>query len=157
MQLRRAVPLPLSLVALLASAGCVSVGPRDPAPVPAHGSVPPLGAPEDPSAGTALPLGQLPPAAAGEPRGTPVPEPGRSPASGSAAEVVRPAPDPAPRRAREKAVPHPRHTRAAGPAGGHPRRPAAPPARMDEMCAAADGAGVVPPSIVDLCLRQYGH
>ncbi|MEU6315480.1 hypothetical protein [Streptomyces sp. NPDC047014] len=124
MQLHRAVPL--SLVALLASAGCVSVGPRDPAPEPARTSVPPVGAPADPSPGAdALPLGRLPAAA---------PEP------------------------TAKAAPRPRHTRVPGPAGaGHPRRrPPAPP-RTDEMCALADGSGVVPPSIVDLCLRQYGR
>ncbi|MFD9360127.1 hypothetical protein ACFWB8_36825, partial [Streptomyces sp. NPDC060031] len=60
MQLRRAVPL--SLVALLASAGCVSVGPQTPA-VPARRSVPQAGATEVPAPrdGPApLPLGKLP-------------------------------------------------------------------------------------------------
>ncbi|MFD5678386.1 hypothetical protein ACFWID_40505, partial [Streptomyces sp. NPDC127040] len=49
----------------------------------------------------------------------------------------------------------PRRAHPPGPASPHPgRRPAAPPA-MDELCAAADGT--VPPSIVDLCLREYGR
>ncbi|MYV74506.1 hypothetical protein GT352_11240, partial [Streptomyces sp. SID1046] len=67
MQLRRAVPL--SLVVLLASTGCVSVGPQDAAPAPVRGSVPPAEAPEVP-APLALPLGALPEVAA------PAPAPG---------------------------------------------------------------------------------
>lgn len=138
MQLRRAVPL--SLVALLASAGCVSVGPDSPAPVP--GSVPPVGAPDRAAAPSALPLGRLPDAAADEAR--PDASAGRSPAKAARPLSGRPAKPAAPRRARPP-----------GPASPHPRRkPAVPPA-MDELCAAADGA--VPPSIVDLCLREYGR
>ncbi|MEV7524279.1 hypothetical protein [Streptomyces sp. NPDC091371] len=113
MQLRRA--LPLSLVALLASAGCVSVGPAEPVPGPvtgpARGPVPPVAAPDAP---VSLPLGNLPAL--------------------------------------------PRRARTPGPASGRPRRtpvPPADPARVDGLCAAAEGA--VPPSIVDLCLRQYGR
>ncbi|MDD9376017.1 hypothetical protein M8Z33_04895 [Streptomyces sp. ZAF1911] len=44
MQLRRV--LPLSLVALLASAGCVSVGGPGASDVPARGPVPPADAPD---------------------------------------------------------------------------------------------------------------
>uniref|UniRef100_A0AAU2JH74 Lipoprotein n=1 Tax=Streptomyces sp. NBC_00049 TaxID=2903617 RepID=A0AAU2JH74_9ACTN len=150
MQLRRAVPL--SLVALLASAGCVSVGPAGSIPAPARGALPPLEAPDVPGAPgaafgadgpPALPLGKLPAD----------PDSGSGPGSGS-----DPAPDasPAPRRA-AKAAPKPRRARPSKPSAGHPhRRPAPPPLpRMDELCAAADGN--VPPSIVDLCLRQYGR
>ncbi|MEU9161846.1 hypothetical protein AB0D29_16440 [Streptomyces sp. NPDC048424] len=144
MQLRRAVPL--SLVALLASAGCVSVAPQDSAPVPVRGSVPPANAPELPTP-LALPLGELPATPETDPH--PDPEP--------AAERGRaPEPEPSRERARAKTVP-PRRTRVPGPATAHPhpRRRPAPAPRMDELCAAADG--VVPPSIVDLCLRQYGR
>ncbi|MFD3326756.1 hypothetical protein [Streptomyces sp. NPDC058701] len=140
MQLRRAVPL--SLVALLASAGCVSVGPDSPAP--ATGSVPPVGAPDRPAAPSALPLGKLPGPAADEPRPVPDVSAGRPPAKAARPLSGRPAKPAAPRRA------HP-----PGPASPHPRRkPTGPPA-MDELCAAADGT--VPPSIVDLCLREYGR
>ncbi|MFD8986372.1 hypothetical protein ACFV0Q_41715, partial [Streptomyces sp. NPDC059564] len=65
MQLRRAA-LPLSLLALLASAGCVSVGPESGGPGPARGSVPPLDAPDTPDGQRTvappapLPLGELP-------------------------------------------------------------------------------------------------
>ncbi|MEV6677345.1 hypothetical protein AB0N09_10825 [Streptomyces erythrochromogenes] len=147
MQLRRA--LPLSLVALLASAGCVSVGPQDPAVVapPVRGSVPSADAPERASPPD-LPLGELPP--------TVPPEASPDPARGPAADTDRDrAPVPAaPRvRSRAKQAAPPRRTRVPGGATAHPRRRPAPPPRLDELCAAADG--VVPPSIVDLCLRQY--
>ncbi|WP_404961863.1 hypothetical protein [Streptomyces sp. 147326] len=144
MQLRRAVPL--SLVALLASAGCVSVAPQDAAPVPVRGSVPPADAPELPTP-LALPLGKLPATAEHDPAADPGPGPERDPG---------PEPAPSPDRARAKATP-PRRARVPGPATAHPhqRRRPAPPPRIDELCAAADG--VVPPSIVDLCLRQYGR
>ncbi|CAM5281342.1 hypothetical protein [Streptomyces avidinii] len=143
MQLRRAVPL--SLVVLLASTGCVSVGPQDTASSPARGAVPPAEAPETPTP-LALPLGPLPPAA------TPGPDasPGPKPATGS-----DPEPEPARGRAPAKAAPPPRRGRVPGPAPAHPRRRPAPPPRMDQLCAAAEGT--VPPSIVDLCLRQYGR
>ncbi|MFG2990355.1 hypothetical protein ACGFZK_13870 [Streptomyces sp. NPDC048257] len=137
MQLRRAVPL--SLVVLLASTGCVSVGPQDAAPAAVRGSVPPAGAPGTPTP-LALPLGALPRAA--------------SPAPESAREPV-PEPEPSRGRAPAKAAPPPRRKRLPGPATAHPRRRPAPPPRMDRICAAAEGA--VPPSIVDLCLRQYGR
>ncbi|MEU4353828.1 hypothetical protein [Streptomyces virginiae] len=146
MQLRRA--LPLSLVALLASAGCVSVGAQDPAPAaappPVRGSVPPAGAPVRP-ARPGLPLGELPAAAPPEP----APDAGRGPA----ADPDRATAPASPRgRAHAKQAAPPRRTRLPGSVTAHPRRRAAPP-RLDELCAAADG--VVPPSIVDLCLRQY--
>ncbi|MFJ4776900.1 hypothetical protein [Streptomyces sp. NPDC088762] len=146
MLLRRAVPL--SLLALLTSAGCVSVGPQDaapvPAPVPVRDSVPPPGVPE------ALPLGKLP--------GAPVPDPAdpqagprQAPAPGRPhAKAARP---PAARPAKPAATT--RRPRAAKPAPPHPRRQPVPPPGADELCAAAEGA--VPPSIVDLCLRQYGR
>ncbi|MFD5624164.1 hypothetical protein [Streptomyces yangpuensis] len=146
MQLRRA--LPLSLVALLASAGCVSVGPHDPAPDPApvRGSVPSADAPER-SAPPALPLGELPsavpPGPAPDTAREPVADPDRAPAAAAPRE-----------RPRAKQAAPPRRTRLPGSTTVHPRRRPAPP-RMDELCAAADG--VVPPSIVDLCLRQYGR
>ncbi|WP_158717774.1 hypothetical protein [Streptomyces sp. NRRL F-2664] len=147
MQLRRA--LPLSLVALLASAGCVSVGPRDPAPspspspAPVRGSVPSADLP----AHAALPLSALPPAA---PPG-PAPDQDRK----AAADPDRAPGSAAPRRrSHAKQAAPPRRTRQPGTATAHPRR-RPPPPRMDELCAAADG--VVPPSIVDLCVRQYGR
>ncbi|MEU7726912.1 hypothetical protein AB0B78_16955 [Streptomyces sp. NPDC040724] len=142
MQLRRAVPL--SLVALLASAGCVSVAPQDADPVPVRGSVPPADAPELPTP-LALPLGKLPTTAEQDPDADPGPEPEQDPG---------PEPAPSRDRARAKATP-PRRARVPGPVTAHPRRRPAPPPRTDELCAAADG--VVPPSIVDLCLRQYGR
>ncbi|MFJ1569134.1 hypothetical protein ACIOG8_33805 [Streptomyces erythrochromogenes] len=147
MQLRRA--LPLSLVALLASAGCVSVGPQDPAavPPPVLGSVPSADAPER-TAPPALPLGELPATVPPEPS----PDTGRGPATDADRDR---APVPAsPRgRPRAKQAAPPRRTRVPGASTAHPRRRPAPPPRLDELCAAADG--VVPPSIVDLCLRQY--
>ncbi|WP_405706719.1 hypothetical protein OG264_05025 [Streptomyces xanthophaeus] len=154
MQLRRAVPL--SLLALLASAGCVSVGPE--APVPVRGPVPPVGVPGAPPtvpASSPLPLGQLP---------APGPDPEADPERGvhSGADGSTPAParspgkaarPPAGRQAKPK-VP-PRRVRPPKPTAAHPHRHPALPARMDELCAAAGDA--VPPSIVDLCLRQYGR
>ncbi|WP_328924187.1 hypothetical protein OG429_05750 [Streptomyces sp. NBC_00190] len=142
MQLRRAVPL--SLLALLASAGCVSVGPQQSVPVPPRGSVPPADAP-DALPPVPLPLGELPAAAAGGTGPRPVPAPD-------------PAPDPAPPAARPRAKasrPSAGRQHAAKPTVPHPRRGPVPPPHVDELCAAAEGA--VPPSIVDLCLRQYGH
>ncbi|WKD36343.1 hypothetical protein [Streptomyces xanthophaeus] len=152
MQLRRAVPL--SLVVLLASTGCVSVGPRDPAAAPVRGSVPPAEAPEDPTP-PALPLGALPEAA------RPAPDAAQDPHAHAHADAEpRPAPkaapEPQPSRGRAaQAAPSPRRGRVPGPATAHPRRRPAPPPRLDQLCAAAEGA--VPPSVVDLCLRQYGR
>ncbi|MFB6810117.1 hypothetical protein [Streptomyces sp. NPDC056387] len=101
MRFRRA--LPLSLVALLASVGCVSTGPET------------------------------------------APGPDADPARGSSAPAVPGTKPPvAPRRARQ-AKPAPPRT---------PRQPA-PPSAPHDPCAAAEGS--VPPSIVDLCIRQYGH
>ncbi|MEV7831495.1 hypothetical protein AB0P12_12820 [Streptomyces subrutilus] len=143
MQLRRAVPL--TLVALLASAGCVSVGPE--APAPARGAVPPLDAPDRPAPRTlpdALPLGRLPVPVTAEPDPAPATGPGRPspeasrPAAGRAA---KPAP--------------PRRVRPPGPATAHPRRKPVAPTAVDRLCDAAEGT--VPPAIVDLCLREYGR
>ncbi|MFF5806915.1 hypothetical protein [Streptomyces sp. NPDC012746] len=154
MQLRRAVPL--SLLALLASAGCVSVGPGSPAP--ARGSAPLVGAPDASdtpdapdtaeSPGTAalpalsvprpLPLGDLP----GQESG-PEPEPDRK---RPPAEAARPP-------AKRPAKPAPPH-RAHPPKPASPRFPERLP-RVDELCAAAEGT--VPASIVDLCVGQYGQ
>ncbi|APU38897.1 hypothetical protein [Streptomyces sp. TN58] len=151
MQLRRA--LPLSLVALMASAGCVSVAPQDPAraaaPSPVRESVPSADASAPPPARPALPLGELPAPAP--------PEQARDADRGPAGDTGRaPAAPAAPReRAHEKQAAPPRRTRVPGSATAHPRRRPKPPPRLDELCAAADG--VVPPSIVDLCLRQYGR
>ncbi|WP_030157888.1 hypothetical protein [Streptomyces sp. NRRL S-244] len=146
MQLRRA--LPLSLVALLASTGCVSVGP-DVAPAPARGTSAPADAQDTPEAPPApdlppgppeslpLPLGRLP--------GPPADPPGR--AAPERPPAVRGAKPPAaPRRAHPPKPAPPRTPRQPAP----PRLP-----RPDELCAAAEGA--VPPSIVDLCIRQYGR
>ncbi|MEV0411555.1 hypothetical protein AB0I68_12315 [Streptomyces sp. NPDC050448] len=145
MQLRRA--LPLSLVALLASTGCVSVGP-DAAPAPSRGSSTPLDAPDTPDASPVaaapgipppfpesrpLPLGRLP-----------APDPERPPAKAARPPAARTAKPSAPRRAHPPQPAPPRI----------PRQPAPLP-RPDELCAAAEGA--VPPSIVDLCIRQYGR
>ncbi|MEU8460936.1 hypothetical protein [Streptomyces sp. NPDC029003] len=158
MQLRRAA-LPLSLLALLASAGCVSVGPESGGPGPARGSVPPLDAPDAPDASDApgappgqraaappapLPLGELPDPE--PPSGAPDPDP-------AAARKARPPGE----RAGKPAVP--RRARPLGPAPPHTPhapRPAGPrPLRGEELCAAAEGA--LPPSVVDLCVRQYGR
>ncbi|MEU9143356.1 hypothetical protein [Streptomyces sp. NPDC048349] len=145
MQLRRAVPL--SLLALLASAGCVSVGPQDGAPLPPGGPVPRAAAPEAPPRvpvplSSPLPLGELP---------TPAQAPGPDPSQARpAARAVRP-----PASRPDKPAAPPRRLRSAKPALVHPVRRPAPPAGGDELCAAAEGA--IPPSIVDLCLRQYGR
>ncbi|MFE0600532.1 hypothetical protein ACFW2T_01285 [Streptomyces sp. NPDC058892] len=147
MQLRRA--LPLSLAALLASAGCVCVGPHDPAAAPsrAGGSVPSADGPER-AAPPALPLGELPPAV-----GTgPAPGTARAPAAGPDRTPAPASPGERPRV--QRAAP-PRHNRLPGAPTAHLHRRPAPPPRLDELCAAADG--VVPPSVVDLCLRQYGR
>ncbi|MCX4776310.1 hypothetical protein [Streptomyces sp. NBC_01264] len=158
MQLRRA--LPLSLVALLASAGCVSVGGPRGADVPARDSVTPADAPEltgpadaSPTAGPAglpaqsLPLGELP-APAGADRDGGGPAPSRRAAKAPRPAAERRAKPTAPRRA------HPPKTPAARPE--RPARGPVPPlARTDELCAAAEGA--LPPSIVDLCIRQAGR
>lgn len=149
MQLRRAA-LPLSLLALLASAGCVSVGPESGRPDPARGSVPPVDAPDTPEAPDAtgarhahdpppeppLPLGGLP-----EPEAAPQ-------APRRVAPPVRRARPPAQRPARPAA---PRHVRPAAPPV--PRLPRPP--GGEELCEAAEGA--VPPSVMDLCVRQYGR
>ncbi|MGW0394648.1 hypothetical protein ACWDYJ_27940, partial [Streptomyces sp. NPDC003042] len=86
MQSRRAA-LPLSLLALLASAGCVSAGPQAPVPGPSRGSMPPHGTPDAPDASDGhraadrrpvqplpLPLGEVP-----EPEPTPTPPPAAPP------------------------------------------------------------------------------
>lgn len=155
MQLRRAA-LPLSLLALLASAGCVSVTPESGGPGPARGSVPPVDAPDTadgpdvapahraaeapPGASLPLPLGELPEA---DPTPSAAPEPAPPPA------VHRPAERPAKPAA-------PRRVRPLGPAPPHVPRPAVPRTpRGEELCAAAEGA--LPPSVVDLCVRQYGR
>ncbi|MCJ0875730.1 hypothetical protein [Streptomyces sp. AP-93] len=164
MQLRRV--LPLSLVALLASAGCVSVGgPRD-SDVPARGFVPPADAPElspPPDASPAadpvglpaepLPLGELPARAdAYADRADADRDGGKAP-SRPAAKAPRPA---AERRAKPAA---PRRAHPPKAAAARPDRPArnpvAPLPRTDELCAAAEGS--LPPSIVDLCIRQAGR
>ncbi|GLX16874.1 MULTISPECIES: hypothetical protein [Streptomyces] len=149
MQLRRAA-LPLSLLALLASAGCVSVGAESGGPDPARGSVPPADAPDasgapdvtgarhapDPPPEPPLPLGELP-----EPEAAPEPAPRvPPPARRIRPPAQRPAKPAAPRRARP---PEP------------PARRVPPPPRGEELCEAAEGT--VPPSIVDLCVRQYGR
>ncbi|MEU8773691.1 hypothetical protein [Streptomyces sp. NPDC048606] len=148
MQLRRAA-LPLSLLALLAGAGCVSVGPQSSVPVPARGSVPPADVPEpaaDADHGDTRRLAEAPveaPAALGD-----LPDP------------VPPAPTPTPRRVRppveRPAQPAaPRRVRPPKPAPPRPPRPAPPRVpRGEELCAAAEGT--LPPSVVDLCVRQYG-
>lgn len=155
MQLRRAA-LPLSLLALLASAGCVSVGPESDGPGPARGSVPPLGAPDTADTADApdghraaappapLPLGELP-----DPDPEPTPRPPQAgPARKAVPRAERPAKPAAPRRVRPLG-PAPPHA-------PHVPRPAGPrQLRGEELCAAAEGA--VPPSVVDLCVRQYGR
>ncbi|MFF3014268.1 hypothetical protein [Streptomyces sp. NPDC057939] len=166
MQLRRAA-LPLSLLALLASAGCVSVGPESGAAGPVRGSTPPLGrqdAPEgrraDDGPPESLPLSPLP-----DPEPDP-PHPGAGSddrPQGELRDDVRDAPAAAPRTrkadppARRHAKPTaPRRVRPAQPTPPRVPRPAAPRLpRGEELCAAAEGT--VPPSVVDLCVRQYGH
>lgn len=49
----------------------------------------------------------------------------------------------------------PHRARPANPVPPRTARQPAPPARPDEPCPAAEGS--VPPSIVDLCIRQYGR
>ncbi|MEW1634090.1 hypothetical protein AB0469_08460 [Streptomyces sp. NPDC093801] len=142
MLLRRAA-LPLSLLALLASAGCVSVGPEPGAPGPARGSAPPAGAPDParPSAAPPdlpLPLGEVP---------EPSPAPDPDPAPAAPERTVRP---PAERPA--KPAP-PRRARPPKPAP--PYRAVRPLPRGEELCEAAEGT--VPPAVVDLCVRQYGR
>ncbi|MFI5763041.1 hypothetical protein [Streptomyces sp. NPDC051563] len=174
MQLRRV--LPLSLVALLASAGCVSVGGPGTSDAPARGPVPPAGAPDpsgpadaSPATGAlglpaeALPLGDLP---ATDGRGQDATDgSGGSGAAGPdgrvdgheaarrAAKALRPA---AERRAKAAA---PRRAHPPKPAAARPERPVRHPVpplpRTDELCAAAEGS--LPPSIVDLCIRQAGR
>ncbi|WP_327308381.1 hypothetical protein OG730_37065 [Streptomyces sp. NBC_01298] len=159
MRLRRA--LPLSLVALLASAGCVSVGgPRDTG-VPARDSVTPADAPElsrpvdaSPTAGPAglpaepPPLGELPARAAAD-RTDADPDGGRDPSR-------RPAKAPRPAAERRTKPTAPRHAHPPKTTAARPDRPARAPVppfpRTDELCAAAEGS--LPPSIVDLCIRQ---
>ncbi|MFF1413192.1 hypothetical protein ACFVX6_26055 [Streptomyces sp. NPDC058289] len=158
MQLRRV--LPLSLVALLASAGCVSVGGPRVSDVPARGPVPPADAPDlggpagaAPAAGAVglpaepLPLGELP-TEAGSDHDRTDRTAGHGPAR-RAGEAPRPAAE--------------RRTKPAAPRRAHPpkkaarpdrpvRNPVPPLPRTDELCAAAEGS--LPPSIVDLCIRQ---
>ncbi|MFI5827945.1 hypothetical protein ACIA6C_11840 [Streptomyces sp. NPDC051578] len=146
MQLRRAA-LPLSLLALLASAGCVSVGPGEPAAGPARGSLPPVGAPDSPPAvpsSQPLPLSPLP---------VPGPAPDSAPAPGADADRqpkgkarVRPA-----RRGGERAAKPSAPRRVRTPDAARRTVPRGPVG--EEPCAAAEG--VVPPSVVDLCVRQY--
>ncbi|GAA0320095.1 hypothetical protein GCM10010302_69120 [Streptomyces polychromogenes] len=143
MLLRRAA-LPLSLLALLTSAGCVSVGPEHGAPGPARGSAP-AGAPESGRPSRAAPAPPLPLGEVPEPIPTPAPDPEPDPAP-----PVRKARTPAERPA--KPAP-PR--RARPPKAAPPRRAAPAPPRGEELCEAAEGT--VPPSIVDLCVRQYGR
>ncbi|MFJ5631278.1 hypothetical protein ACIQF5_01370 [Streptomyces goshikiensis] len=158
MQLRRAVPL--SLLALLASAGCVSVGPG--APDPARGSVPPVGAPDTAGVpgGAVLPGDSGPLPALSVPLPLPLGDlPGSGPESGPGAE-----PDPSrplakggrpPSERRAKPAVPPRRVRPARPAAPRVPRPQGRLPRVDELCAAAEGSA--PPSIVDLCVHQYGQ
>ncbi|MFF1556507.1 hypothetical protein [Streptomyces sp. NPDC058279] len=152
MQFRRAA-LPLSLLALLAGTGCVSVGPGEPAGDPVRASRTPVGAPDAPPAAPSsrpvplpLPLSRLPDAG---------PEPVPDAAAGPGA-------DPEPRGTPGVRRPRRGGERAAKPAGPRRVRPPALPRgavprgqRGEEPCAAAEG--VVPPSVVDLCVRQYGR
>ncbi|MET9603674.1 hypothetical protein ABZZ17_01265 [Streptomyces sp. NPDC006512] len=161
MQLRRAA-LPLSLLALLASAGCVSVGPESGAPGPVRGSVPPLGRPDAPEGRRSddgppvlsLPLGEIP-----DPESEPPPARGRAAEQEEredgppAARAPRKAGPPAGARHAKPAAP--RRVRPVKPTPPRPPRPAVPRLpRGEELCAAAEGT--VPPSVVDLCVRQYG-
>ncbi|RSS51151.1 hypothetical protein [Streptomyces sp. WAC06614] len=140
MQLRRAVPL--SLVALLASAGCVSVTPQ--ATAPSRGTGTPAGAP-------VLPLGPLPQASAAPP----VPVPDDVPAPGSSQAPAKELVLPARKRPAKPTPPRriPRKARPAHPHGVPPVPPGGP--GMDALCEAAEGN--VPPAIVDLCVGQYGR
>ncbi|GHB53243.1 hypothetical protein GCM10010347_24060 [Streptomyces cirratus] len=147
MQSRRAA-LPLSLLALLASAGCVSVGPGEPAAGPAR-ALPPVGAPDAPVAvpsSRPLPLSPLP---------EPTPEPDSAPDPGPAADrqsKEKPRARPA-RRGGERAAKPAAPRRVRPPAAARKPLPHGP--GGEEVCAAAQG--VVPPSVVDLCVRQYGR
>ncbi|MGW7097957.1 hypothetical protein [Streptomyces sp. NPDC054838] len=135
MQFRRAA-LPLCLLALLTSTGCVPAGPGERAAGAAPGSPPPVGAADTPPAAPpppALPLSPLPDAG---PR-HPAPDTGPDAAGGP---KQRPRTRPARRGGEHAAKP------------AVPRHPAHAP-RGEELCAAAQG--VVPPSVVDLCVRQY--
>ncbi|MFG2295946.1 hypothetical protein [Streptomyces sp. NPDC048603] len=164
MQLRRAARLTLSLAVLLASAGCVSAGPRGVPPAGAVTAVPPGGAPEPgPSAAPpALPLDRLPEPDGGqqerhgrqgqsEPGHPEDPQPPRA--------GTRPAPPGAgARRPARPAAPRKAHPRP--PAGAHRHLPvpgagAGQPYGMEDVCGAAEGT--VPPSVVDLCVGQYGR
>ncbi|MCX4695046.1 hypothetical protein [Streptomyces sp. NBC_01408] len=151
MQLRRAVPL--SLLALLASAGCVSVGPQ--APVPVSGPIPPVGVPDVPP--QPLPLGRLPGSpSVPDPDAAPDPDPDADPGDRAPAPSRAPGKAARPPSGRaEKPKAPPRRVRPPKPTAAHPHRHPALPLRMDELCAASEGT--VPPSIVDLCLRQYGR
>ncbi|MEU3911044.1 hypothetical protein [Streptomyces sp. NPDC029721] len=140
MLLRRAA-LPLSLLALLAGAGCVSVGPEHGAPGPARGSAPPAGAPDAGHSALAPPAPPLP--LGDVPQPSPAPDPDRAPPVRKARPPAERPPKPAPPR------------RARPPKPVSPRRAAPPPPRGEELCEAAEGT--VPPSIVDLCVRQYGR
>ncbi|MFE2525200.1 hypothetical protein ACFXEL_13260 [Streptomyces sp. NPDC059382] len=158
MQLRRAA-LPLSVLALIATAGCVSVGPESPPTGPGRGSVPPADAPDaaaDRDASDTRPAPPLSPALPLSPLPGRTDEPARD---ADTAPDANPGRGPA-REARPPAAPNarPATPRRAGPpkaASPHvPRRSAPRAPRGDELCAAAEDA--VPPSIVDLCVRQYG-
>ncbi|MFD5144819.1 hypothetical protein [Streptomyces sp. NPDC058401] len=170
MQLRRV--LPLSLVALLASAGCVSVGGPRVSDVPAPGPVPPAGAPDasgadaSPAAGALgrpaepLPLGALPAGGGPGRDGTEGADVSGSAGRGDGHEAARraaKAPRPAAERRAKPSAPrraHPPKSAAARPERPV-RNPVPPLPRTDELCAAAEGS--LPPSIVDLCIRQAGR
>ncbi|MET7532221.1 hypothetical protein [Streptomyces goshikiensis] len=85
--------------------------------------------------------------------------PGAGPESGPGAEpdpsrpLAKGARPPSERRAKP-AVP-PRRVRPAKPTAPRVPRPQGRLPRADELCAAAEGTA--PPSIVDLCVRQYGQ
>ncbi len=78
----------------------------------------------------------------------------RPSARASLPAVPRRVQPPRPRPVRPRPV---RHTAVASPEGARP--PGAEPEAFlpygDDPCAAAEGA--VPPSVMDLCVRQYGH
>ncbi|CAL9364748.1 hypothetical protein SUDANB120_00738 [Streptomyces sp. enrichment culture] len=167
MQLRRA--LPLSLAALLAGTGCTAAGPEPPprGPVPPRTSVP---SPTEREAAREAPRGPSPTA-------SPPPPPRTAPAGGaeqppseyadpplrgeeaavrptaraSAPAVPRRVQPPRPRPVRQPR----RHNAVPSPEGAEPSGPEAFLPYGDDPCAAAEGA--VPPSVMDLCVRQYGH
>ncbi|MET9881944.1 hypothetical protein ABZZ20_02080 [Streptomyces sp. NPDC006430] len=152
MQLRRV--LPLSLVALLASTGCVPVGP-DAAPAPARGTAAPADSPDAQAAPGASPAASPRDAAPPLPRSAPLPlgelpeaTPTQPPAKAARPPAARPVKAPAAPRHGHPPQPGPHRTArqpaaSAGAAGG------------DEPCTAAEDA--VPPSIMDLCIGQYGR